>query len=299
MRRLKAAPALVGAAGFSLLLLGTALVVSVSAQTSASAQVATGPYELYCPGTPVGDVVLNDVTTSGTLSPAAPTAGQQFNLTGYQTVVSLPPSLASAAAAVAPTLSGSATVQVDASGATPPTTPVGPLDFNVTIPSPVPSTGVGLSLPPTPESVGPFTATSSDVTIQEDSSASLTLTIAGSPLTLTCTAYPNDSVSPSGITTTAPTADPIAPVIAVSGSSTTTTTGATTTTEAPTTSTAPGSTSTTGATTTTSTPGTPTALTGAYELYCPGTPVGDIALNDATTTATLSPAAPSVGRASR
>jgi hypothetical protein len=45
----------------------------------------------------------------------------------------------------------------------------------------------------------------------------LTLMVAGNALNLTCTAYPNNSVTPSGITATAPTANPIAPVIAVAG----------------------------------------------------------------------------------
>jgi hypothetical protein len=277
--RLKSAPALVGAAGFALLMLGTAMVVSVSAQTSASALAVSGPYELYCPGTPVGNVVLNDATTSGVLSPAAPTSGQQFSLTGYQTSVSIPASLASAAAAIQPNLQGSATAQIDAVGATPTTTSVGPLNFNVPIPSPVPAGGVGLSLPSTPQSVGPFTATGSDIAIQEDSSASISLTVAGNSLALTCTAYPNNSVTPSGITTSTPTASPIAPVIATAGSPTTATTGATTTTNAGSTTTQP-----------------PSQLTGAYELYCPGTPVGSVVLNDAVTSATLSPASPSAGQ---
>ena len=107
----------------------------------------TGAYELYCPGTPVGTVVLNDAMTSATLSPAAPTAGEPFSVTGYQTVVNLPAALAGAAAALSPTLTGSATTQIDAIGATPATTPQGPFTFNVTIPSPVPDDGVPLSLP--------------------------------------------------------------------------------------------------------------------------------------------------------
>ena len=282
MKRLKTAPRRVAAAGFALVILGTAIVITVAAQNAASAQAdpttpptqLTGAYELFCPGTPVGDVVLNDAVTSATLSPAAPSAGQSFSLTGYQTVVNLPASLASAAASLQPTLTGSATAQIDASGATPATTPEGPLDFNVTIPSPVPNAGVALSLPATPATVSGFTATTTGVTIQEDSAASLSLTVAGNALALTCTAYPNDSVTPSGITTTAPTAAPIAPVIAVAGggtgpTTTTTTEGATTTTEGATT------TTTTGAGTTTTT-APPTTLTGAYELYCPGTPVGTL-----------------------
>ena len=74
------------------------------------------------------------------------------------------------------------------------------------------------------------------ITIQEDSAASLTLTVSGAPLSLTCTAYPNDTVTPSGITTSTPSASPIAPVIAVAGGGSTSTTAppaTTTTTKAP------------------------------------------------------------------
>jgi hypothetical protein len=62
-----------------------------------------------------------------------------------------------------------------------------------------------------------FTATGGATTIQEDASATLSLIVAGNTLALTCTAYPNNSVTPSGITTTTPSASPIAPVIALSG----------------------------------------------------------------------------------
>ncbi len=217
---------------------------STTSTTAATTTAITGPYELYCPGTPVGDIVLNDAVTSAMLSPAAPTAGQSFTVTNYQTMVAIPNSLASAAAAIQPNLSGSATAQIDASGATPATTPEGPLDFNVTIPSPIPTAGVPLSLPSTPATISGFTATSPNITIQEDSAASLSLTVSGSALALTCTAYPNDSVTPSGIVTSAPTATPISPVIAVAGggsSATTVPVAPTTTTKAPT----PGGTPTT------------------------------------------------------
>ncbi len=218
----------------------TATPTSTTSTTPPTA--VTGAYELYCPGTPVGDIVLNDAVTSATLSPAAPTAGQSFSVTGYQTMVAIPASLAGAAAAIQPNLEGTATAQIDASGATPATTPEGPLDFNVTIPSPIPSAGVPLSLPSTPATISGFTATSPNITIQEDSAASLSLTVSGSALALTCTAYPNDSVTPSGIVTSAPTATPISPVIAVAGGgSSATTVPSTPTTKAPT----PGGTPTT------------------------------------------------------
>ncbi len=153
----------------------------------------TGAYELYCPGTPVGNIALNDAVTSATLSPSAPTSGQSFSVDGYQTVVNLPASLATAASEVSPgmPLAGSATAQIDASGATPAKTPQ-QLTFSVPFPTPIPASGVSLSLPTTPGTVSGFTATGGPITIQEDSSASLSLNVAGSALALTCTAYPND-----------------------------------------------------------------------------------------------------------
>ncbi len=197
---------------------------STTTSTPGTPTTVTGAYELYCPGTPVGDVVLNDAVTSATLSPAAPAVGQSFTLTGYQTVVNLPSSLADTAASLQPNLEGSATAQIDATGATPATTPEGPLDFNVPIPSPSPTQGWPCRCPSTAATVSGFTATGAQITIQEDSSASLTLTISGAPLSLTCTAYPNDTVTPSGITTSTPSASPIAPVIAVAGGGSTSTT---------------------------------------------------------------------------
>jgi len=211
--------------------------------TTGPATALTGAYELYCPGTPVGNIVLNDAVTSATLSPAAPTTGQSFSVTGYQTVVNIPAGLATAASEVSPgqPLAGSATAQIDASGATPAKTAEGPLTFSVPIPSPVPAAGVSLSLPSTPATITGFTVTDPKgaVTIQEDSNAALSLTVAGTALALTCTAYANDSVTPSGSTMTAPTGSPIAPIIAVAGG------GSTSTTAPPTPTTKPGTTPTT------------------------------------------------------
>jgi hypothetical protein len=189
----------------------------------------------------VGTVVLNDAMTSATLNPPAPAVGQSFTVTGYQTVVNLPQSLAQAAAAVGgPSLTGSASTQIDASGATPAKTPQGPFNFNVPFPSPIPASGVSLSLPDTPSTISGFTATSTGITIQQDSSASLSLTVAGNALALTCQSYPNNTVPQSGITTVVPTVSPIAPVIAVAGG------GSTSTTAPPTPTTKPGTTATTG-----------------------------------------------------
>ena len=117
-----------------------------------------------------------------------------------------------------PTLSGSSTAQVDLTGGTPATKPIGPVDYSLSIPSPVPASGLPLPLPPSPQTLTGFTASGGSITVREDSSTSIVLIVAGSDLTLNCTAYPNDSVTPSGITTSVPTANPIAPVISGPGS---------------------------------------------------------------------------------
>ena len=174
-----------------------------STTTTAPRSELTGAYELYCPGTPVGTVVLNDAMTSATLSPAAPTAGEAFSVTGYQTVVNLRRAGRRGGGAVTH-LDGLGHDQIDASGATPATTPQSPFTFNVTIPSPVPDDGVPLLLPGTPSTVSGFTATAPDITIQQDSNAGLSLTVAGSALTLMRQSYPNNSVVPSGVTTSSP-----------------------------------------------------------------------------------------------
>ena len=241
--------------------------------TSGSGTTVTGPFEIFCPGTPVGTIALNDVMAQATMSPANPMAGQQFNLTGYQVTVTIPQALASAAAAIQPNLTGTASGQIDATGATPATLPTGTLNFNVTIPSPVPTAGVPLQVPSPPSTLGPFTASSSSITMQQDSSFSLSLTVSGSPLNLTCTAYPNNMITPSGVTTATPTGSAISPVIAVAngGSTTTTTSGTTTTTSGTTTTTSgtttttSGTTTTTSGTTTTSSPSAPSGVTTTTE----------------------------------
>jgi hypothetical protein len=159
------------------------------------------------------------------MDPPNPTTGQSFSLDNYQTVLLLPADLATEAAQLSPNIAGQSALQVDASGATPPTTPLS-IPFNSTIPSPVPAAGAPLSIPSAPQTVPGFSATSNAITIQEDSTMSLTLEVEGTPLTLTCTAYANNAVTPSGATSDVPTSNPIAPVIAVAGGGSTTTTTA-------------------------------------------------------------------------
>jgi hypothetical protein len=237
-----------------------------------------GPYELYCPGTPVGNIALNDVTTTATLSPPDPSPGEQFNVTNYQNQVPLPDSIVSAAAALGnPSIAGTATAAIDASGASPSSLQTGLLSFDAPIPSPVPASGVTLTVPTTPETVGMFTASSSSITIAQNADINLTLVISGSNLVLDCTAFPDNS-APTGIVQTAPDVSPISPVIVTAGPATTSPP-----TTPPTTPTTPPTTPPSG--------GTP----GPYELYCPGTPVGNIVLNNVTTSGKLSPPDPSPG----
>ena len=241
------------------------------------AQGGEGPYELYCPGTPVGNIALNNATTSATLSPADPSAGSQFNVTGYQTTVDLPTSIVSAASALGNSaISGTATTSLDASGATPSSISTGTMSFDVPIPSPVPPSGLALVIPSSPTTIGPFTASGGGIIVTQDATIQLSLDVSGSNLDLNCKAYPNN-LEPTGIVTSSPVGPVTAPVIALGNGATLPppTTPPTTTPTTPTTSTTP----------TTVPPGS----AGPYELYCPGTPVGNIVLNDVTTTGAISP----------
>ena len=231
----------------------------------------TGPYELYCPHTPVGDLVFNGVTTTATISASSLSAGQQFQVSGYQTQIPLPSGVVSAAAGLNnSSFDGMAASAVDAYGATPDQVSTGSMAFDMPIPNPVPSAGLGLELPSSPITVGPFTASGGPITIAQDQSVFVVAALSSKAFTMSCTAYPNDSVANSGSTGTAPSVPPIRPIIAVASASGTSSTTTTTTAIPPT---GPA----------TSPPGTP------YELYCPGSPVGNLVLNDTVTTGTISP----------
>jgi hypothetical protein len=208
----------------------------LAAPTAAFAD--TQPYELYCPGTPVGDVVINGVITTGTITPASPASGGTFNVTNYQTQAAIPSSLVAAAQALGNTaIAGNASTTVDVTGATPATLAVPPSSFSQPIPSPVPTAGLTLNIPSPPGTVGPFTASGGAITMKVNSSANLTLLVSGSPLALKCTAYPNNTIAQSGLTHVAPSGTPTSPQLA------TATTGgsapATPTTAAPTATTTP------------------------------------------------------------
>ena len=70
-----------------------------------------------------------------------------------------------------------------------------------------------VELPAEPETVGPFTASDDDITISQNTGTDLVLVISGSPLPLTCDAYPNNSVA-TGIARSKPRSNRLSPVIA-------------------------------------------------------------------------------------
>ncbi|HLX88722.1 MAG TPA: hypothetical protein VKR22_09760, partial [Acidimicrobiales bacterium] len=178
--------------------------------------------ELYCPGTPVGDIALNDAETVANFSPATPAVGSTFNMTGYQTSVNIPAALVTAAAALGNAdLTGTAGTQLDAFGATPATLAAGPFNFDAPLNQTNADGSITLNIPAPAASVGPFTATNAGITIEEDSSASLTLIVSGNPLTLTCTAFPNNSVAEGFQNPPDEPSNSISPVIAVLNGGTT------------------------------------------------------------------------------
>ena len=254
LRRLGAI-VLLGAVGGTMAVAASALV-----ESAPSAFADTAPFELYCPGTPVGTIVLNGAVVTGKISPAAPASGTQFNLTGFQTTVTLPAAIAQATQALGNTaVQGSAGATVQATGATPASIATGDIAFNATIPNPIPASGLALAIPATPQNVGPFTATGGAVTLSLGSTASLKVSVTpGSPpLALSCKAYANNAIPTSGITSSTPPGSPITPQIATATAGAASNTPATT---APPTSPG-GSGATTATTAATSTPSA-TAFTG-------------------------------------
>ena len=102
----------------------------------------------------------------------------------------------------------------------------GPFAFAVPIPSPVPSSGLSVDIPPSPASVGGFFASPETIPPDEPVPPSdVTITLGGPTLTIsmpsgtstvTCANYPNDAIATSGITTQAPVGTPTDPIISQS-----------------------------------------------------------------------------------
>jgi hypothetical protein len=200
------------------LVAGSGGVFALFAASATPAFADSSAFEIFCPGTPVGNIAINGVITTGTLSPAAPAAGQQFNLTNYSSTVVIPASIASAAAALGNSaITGTAVTKIDATGATPASIPSGNLVINSPLPSPVPAAGITLNLPSPPASVGPFTASGGAITLTVDPVISLSLVVSGSTLNLTCKPYPNNAVK-DGIVQGTPPGAAASPVIATAAS---------------------------------------------------------------------------------
>jgi|SRR5579872_4142730 len=196
------------------LVAGCATVVGVFVPHAPSAFADSQPFEEYCPGTPVGSIALNGAQATGTITPASPAAGQQFNVTNFQVTVNLPTNIVNAAQALGnSSITGSATSTVDATGATPAKVNSPSLPINAPIPSPIPANGLTLQLPTSPITVGPFTASGGPIALTLDSKAQLGIVVSGSTLQLTCTAYPNNTLA-SGIVTGSPPGSPMSPALA-------------------------------------------------------------------------------------
>jgi len=200
-------------------LVGALVVTSgaLVAQIDAGGAGATTPaYELYCAGTPVGDVVMNGVVTAGALSPIAPSAKQPVRLTGYQERFSIPAQIVMVAAALGnSSLSGTMRSAIQTTGVRPETLQTPQASFDVPIPS-GDTDALAISVPVAPISLGPFTTKHLPVVARVKGTTVITLDISGSTLTMHCRAYPDNSL-PTGVRGHHPPARyPIQPVIASS-----------------------------------------------------------------------------------
>ena len=208
--------------GAAALLLGASMLSAsliISGATS-PAFADTAPYELYCPGTPVGNIVLNDVVTTGALFPANP-SGQPFSIAGFQVQLNLPGDVVSALQTMGATaVSGSYTTPLNG---TLTGMPAGPYSFDVPIPVSVPASGLAVDIPASPTSVSgglepPETIPPDDPVPPSNASVStgnptFTIDLPSGPFSVTCSVFPDDTIATSGITTQTPTASTIAPVV--------------------------------------------------------------------------------------
>jgi hypothetical protein len=151
----------------------------------------TGAYELYCPATILGDVVISAATTA-TLSPVHPRVGQKFYLKGLQEHITFAAGLAQGLASLSP-LSGSAALEVHVAGAKPATDKSQAYHFTITIPKTVAPSGLKFGVPTAPATMGPFTATGADVVVAQAKQQVLSLALgpgAQDKVALTCTSFP-------------------------------------------------------------------------------------------------------------
>jgi hypothetical protein len=195
--------------------LGVALIVlPFLPLTGGSASADTIAYELYCPGTPVGNLVMNGVHTTGTVVPASPTMGQRFTISNFQTTIPLSIDIVGAAAALGNSvISGKVRSSVHMVGARLTNVKIAHQAYSVPIPSPLPESA--LIIAARTRSIGPFRAKRSGITVSMNPATRLTMNISGSNLKLNCQSYP-DNTLPTGIVGSGPRSKPITPVVAQS-----------------------------------------------------------------------------------
>ena len=193
----------------------TATIVTLGVEGRAVAD--TSAYELYCPGSPVGNIAFNGVITTGSLSPSAPAKGESFSITDFQTTFSVPIPIVDATAALGnTTISGYIGSILDVSGAKP-----AKLTENESLSSTIPSTVTNplpVLAPSSPVVVGPLNATGSSVVVTVNAHVTLAVSVTPgeSGRKVRCLIYPNNATA-SGLDVKKPSGSPVAPVIAKSG----------------------------------------------------------------------------------
>ena len=112
-------------AGAIALATGIAMLGGVAVQTlTAPAFADTSAFESFCTNSPIGNLVFNDVVISGTL-PRHRRPGQQFSLENFQEQVVIPRPVARKQVSSG-TADGHLHGPLEATGATPSSTPTGP-----------------------------------------------------------------------------------------------------------------------------------------------------------------------------
>jgi len=162
------------------------------AKAVSGAAKLTGAYQLYCPKTAFGDVVIG-VTTVASLSPSQPGAGVKFYVKGVQEKITFPQGLAQGLASLG-TLLGTASLVLHAPGATPASMATPVFHFTINLPKKPPAAGLKFSAPAAPAPpMGPFTAGTSKVVVEEDKTQKLTLALDAKgqqPFPMSCTSFP-------------------------------------------------------------------------------------------------------------
>ena len=211
-----------GIVGAVLLAVGGSVVAISQLYRTTPAYADTPPYELYCTGAPFGNIVLNNVVSTGSGAGYGPFEEP------YQIKIPIPASLLSTLKEMGATaVAGTLTTMVNAGGSNlfedfySPN--VGPLAFDVPIPDPIPATGIHIVLPSTPilshffggpgTVPPPGTEPPLQFRFTANPSTSISLVLPLNTASLRCTAYSNDALPTSGVTTSGPVGSPIIPVI--------------------------------------------------------------------------------------